>query len=576
MAESLQIEWQNNTQNFEEQSVEISVLKSFYENTDDFEVIQEASMDDSKLNTIQLKIKVECTIKPINVEIYLPIEKVNKDAVTKNGDDKTQPKLERSISGYHATTRIKCESIPPLTLNIVMPVTYPSDNQPIFTLSGFWLNKQQLCKLCTQLDLIGKDYNGMTIVYTWVEWLQMNTLKFLEVLEEADKLIVTPFGQYTDGDSKYNDSRAFTTFDDIEHCIYEFLRFNYLEELKEFKIKTFSCPLCFDDKYGSECFRMSTCKHVFCSECLIACCEIHVKDGSIQNLKCPEVDCKELIPEEILQLVLTEEEYERWERLLLQRTLESMQDVIYCPRCSIAVVLEGNEDTHGYCMSCRFDFCTLCKDQFHIGKCDSAQEKVEKRIKSLNLTADQLLNLNDQQIREQFRNSDVVVKLKEKVQKDLNVIKTQDFLGKFKLCPKCRATVDKFEGCNKVTCRCGAIFCYVCGRSITGYEHFNATNAKCNLWNHTVGAGGVINRVPERELHQGQRVINRILDLAPNQQRNAINCPTCGQKCLKMERNNHIKCWLCQTNFCFCCKSKILGIVTSHFKAGGLCKQHSD
>ena len=65
-------------------------------------------------------------------------------------------------------------------------------------------------------------------------------------------------------------------------------------------------------------------------------------------------------------MVLTEEEHERWERLLLQRTLESMQDVIYCPRCSIAVVLESNQDTHGYCMNCHFDFCTLCKDQFHI------------------------------------------------------------------------------------------------------------------------------------------------------------------------------------------------------------------
>jgi hypothetical protein len=40
----------------------------------------------------------------------------------------------------------------------------------------------------------------------------------------------------------------------------------------------------------------------------------------------------------------------------------------------------------------------------------------------------------------------VVVKLKAKVQKDLNLIKTQDFLGKFKLCPNCRVTVDKFEG----------------------------------------------------------------------------------------------------------------------------------
>ena len=91
-----------------------------------------------------------------------------------------------------------------------------------------------------------------------------------------------------------------------------------------------------------------------------------------------------MIPEEILQLVLTEEEYERWERLLLQRTLELMQDVIYCPRCSIAVVLEGNEDTHGYCMNCRFDFCSLCKDQFHIVSINSTCKVYKSKKNHLN------------------------------------------------------------------------------------------------------------------------------------------------------------------------------------------------
>ena len=57
-----------------------------------------------------MKIKVECTIQPINVEMFLPIEKVNKDSVNITVDHKTQLKLERSISGYHATTHIKCES----------------------------------------------------------------------------------------------------------------------------------------------------------------------------------------------------------------------------------------------------------------------------------------------------------------------------------------------------------------------------------------------------------------------------------------------------------------------------------
>jgi hypothetical protein len=61
-----------------------------------------------------------------------------------------------------------------------------------------------------------------------------------------------------------------------------------------------------------------------------------------------------------------------------------MQDVIYCPRCSIAVVLEDNEDTHGYCMSCRFDFCSLCKDQFHIVSINSTCKVYKSKKNHLN------------------------------------------------------------------------------------------------------------------------------------------------------------------------------------------------
>ena len=74
---------------------------------------------------------------------------------------------------------------------------------------------------------------------------------------------------------------------------------------------------------------------------------------------------------------------------------------------------------------------------------------------------------------------------------------------------------------------------------------------------------------------KGQRAIDRILRIAPEQQHNTISCPSCGQKCLKMQRNNHIKCWLCNTNFCFICKHKITGTITAHFKPGQ-CLQHSD
>lgn len=33
----------------------------------------------------------------------------------------------------------------------------------------------------------------------------------------------------------------------------------------------------------------------------------------------------------------------------------------------------------------------------------------------------------------------------------------------FKQCPKCRRWVEKTQGCDHMTCRCGGEFCYKCG-----------------------------------------------------------------------------------------------------------------
>jgi len=34
---------------------------------------------------------------------------------------------------------------------------------------------------------------------------------------------------------------------------------------------------------------------------------------------------------------------------------------------------------------------------------------------------------------------------------------------RYRQCKRCKFVVERSQGCNKITCRCGFHFCYVCG-----------------------------------------------------------------------------------------------------------------
>lgn len=44
-------------------------------------------------------------------------------------------------------------------------------------------------------------------------------------------------------------------------------------------------------------------------------------------------------------------------------------------------------------------------------------------------------------------------------------------------CYKCGRTFFKEEGCNKMTCVCGALMCYICDKPVKGYDHFQGQGA---------------------------------------------------------------------------------------------------
>lgn len=569
-----EIDWKSHLDNFEIQNDEFLALESFYQGTDDFFINQKASIDDNLNFIAQFKIKVVAGKPGLKVELWAPSEDIenNDEAASvpfgnlEVNQSQKKTTFERSISGKKAHATINCKFLPNLNLDISLPSSYPSEKAPIFKLNCEWLSVSQLSQLCKQLDEIWKENEDMPILFTWVEWLSSNLVEFLDIFTEPSTIIVTPIPMQANNEEN-EDHRAVSMFIDTDNLIYLFLHHNYIEEAKLFRESTQECLICFDEKYGCDFFRLNKCKHHFCAECMTDMCKMHVKEGTIQLLKCPESECEEHVTFDIMQQCLDDTENERLERLMLQRTLDSMQDVIYCPQCSQPIITEEN-DTHAMCLVCKIDYCKLCKDKWHSGKCLTQEQKLNDKLEAHNIKEKDLMEMTEAEIRTLFRDSNAIINIKKTAIQN----KQDEAILKFPKCPKCHAPVQRSSGCNKMTCLCGCSFCYICTKEIKGYEHFT-NNISCNLWTNELN-GGI--RPPPRVRNQIQVQIERIVDLVPEQRKNIITCTWCKQRILRTENNNHLKCPLCTRSVCFCCKKGIVGNVTDHFKNSKTCKQHGD
>jgi E3 ubiquitin-protein ligase RNF14 len=433
-------------------------------------------------------------------------------------------------------------NLPPISLLCVFPKSYPSHSAPLFELTCLWLSSQKLSTLCACLDSEWEEISPDVVVYSWAYWLKERTL---EKIGASEKLVLER--DQRDG----VDPRAVSGSESFDVDVFRLLRYNEEVKNKKFLEELHSCCICFSDFPGFG-FTRLPCQHHFCKSCFQQYCNMHVTDGSVVNLTCPDVGCKESIPPALLRDVLDKEAFERWDALLLQKTLDSMADVIYCVKCSTPSI--EDPDHLVQCSKCRFSFCSLCMSNWHPGQTCMTPEAKLRILRS----RQQGRALGEEALRQE--------------KELINECLAMDYIKReAKQCPTCKIAVEKSEGCNKMTClNCGQYFCFQCGASIKGYDHFK-NSTSCVLLDQIE-----INRW---ELQFNQQLFQlQEQQLVPQNYRNVDQaagrpCPNCKQVNYKAGGNNHIFCWACQNHYCGLC-NKMVRRAASHFGTNK-CKQHS-
>ena len=239
---------------------------------------------------------------------------------------------------------------------------------------------------------------------------------------------------------------------------------------QEFRKENHTCEICFEEREGILFHFLEDCRHKFCVECLLDYCQLHVNEGTVKRLKCPEPKCPAALSPIILRELLSNEDFERWERLLFHQTLDAMADVLYCPRCNNVVVQDEDETSRlAQCGGCFFTFCTDCLMSWHstqnCGGAEVEPENTQLKKPKRRKPKKGASKTNSDPIQEDQPIAKSTKKMQSAARQSFEFVMLQKRLGNYQRCPKCRIMVERSEGCDMMHCsRCSQAFCFRCGR----------------------------------------------------------------------------------------------------------------
>ncbi|KAI1896141.1 hypothetical protein AGOR_G00091750, partial [Albula goreensis] len=219
------------------------------------------------------------------------------------------------------------------------------------------------------------------------------------------------------------------------------------------------CCCCYGE-FAFEEMTQCTDGHLFCKECLVKYAQEAVFGAGRSELSCMDGNCTCSFPTSELDKVLPEnilrKYYERQAEEAVAATCAD--ELVRCPFCNFPALLDKDISLFS-CPNprCRKETCRKC----HVLWKDH-----------MNKTCEQVMEEDEIRIRVAFEEKMTAARVRK--------------------CHRCGTGLVKSEGCNRMSCRCGAFMCYLCRQPINGYDHFcqhaRTPGAdcrhckKCSLW----------------------------------------------------------------------------------------------